>query len=201
VWDGVPVQRCTVHKHRNLLAHAPSGCMRRLAPTTTDMIYAAPQRNRMLAARLHPKWGLQAPCRGRQPREAGERLFHLHPPAAKPVAQAHGRRMRSSGCTRSSNEGLRPRPYCRLPNCRHAVLGVARFRSESTCARSMAGRRSPPSPSISRLTSQLETILHVTGLRHTHFQPRSRRYPSANQISIVSMPTAFSRAIGPGARV
>jgi len=23
VWDGVPVQRCSVHKHRNLLAHAP----------------------------------------------------------------------------------------------------------------------------------------------------------------------------------
>jgi transposase-like protein len=23
VWGGVPVQRCTVHKHRNLLAHAP----------------------------------------------------------------------------------------------------------------------------------------------------------------------------------
>ncbi len=23
VWDGVPMQRCTVHKHRNLLAHAP----------------------------------------------------------------------------------------------------------------------------------------------------------------------------------
>lgn len=23
LWDGVPVQRCTVHKHRNLLAHAP----------------------------------------------------------------------------------------------------------------------------------------------------------------------------------
>jgi putative transposase len=23
VWDDVPVQRCTVHKHRNLLAHAP----------------------------------------------------------------------------------------------------------------------------------------------------------------------------------
>src|SRR5947207_14533458 len=22
VWDGVPVQRCTVHKHRNLFAHA-----------------------------------------------------------------------------------------------------------------------------------------------------------------------------------
>ena len=23
VWDGVPVQRCTVHQHRNLFAHAP----------------------------------------------------------------------------------------------------------------------------------------------------------------------------------
>ena len=34
VWDGVPLQRCTVHKHRNLLAHAPSGCMRRSVPTT-----------------------------------------------------------------------------------------------------------------------------------------------------------------------
>ena len=36
VWDGVPVQRCTVHKHRNLLAHAPSAFMtrsRRIATT------------------------------------------------------------------------------------------------------------------------------------------------------------------------
>jgi len=23
LWSDVPVQRCTVHKHRNLLAHAP----------------------------------------------------------------------------------------------------------------------------------------------------------------------------------
>ncbi len=23
LWNGVPLQRCTVHKHRNLLAHAP----------------------------------------------------------------------------------------------------------------------------------------------------------------------------------
>src|SRR5207248_75702 len=34
VWEGVPVQRCTVPKHRNLLAHAPSDCTTRLAPTT-----------------------------------------------------------------------------------------------------------------------------------------------------------------------
>ncbi len=34
VWDDAPVQRCTVHKHRNLLAHAPSACTRRSPPTT-----------------------------------------------------------------------------------------------------------------------------------------------------------------------
>ena len=35
VWDGVPVQRCTVHKHRNLsLRTPPSACTRRSPPTT-----------------------------------------------------------------------------------------------------------------------------------------------------------------------
>ena len=34
VWDGVPVQRCTVHKHRNLFAHAPE----RLHDEITDEI-------------------------------------------------------------------------------------------------------------------------------------------------------------------
>jgi hypothetical protein len=31
LWDGVSVQRCTVHKHRNLLAHAPTGGLRTMA--------------------------------------------------------------------------------------------------------------------------------------------------------------------------
>ena len=29
VWDGVPVQRCTLHKHRNLLAQPPNDCTTR----------------------------------------------------------------------------------------------------------------------------------------------------------------------------
>jgi putative transposase len=35
LWGDVPTQRCTVHKHRNLLAHAPQRCTRRSRPTTT----------------------------------------------------------------------------------------------------------------------------------------------------------------------
>jgi len=40
VWDGVPVQRCTVHKHRNLLAHAPERLHDEITADYTDMIYA-----------------------------------------------------------------------------------------------------------------------------------------------------------------
>src|SRR5213082_1335350 len=40
VWDGVPVQRCTVHKHRNLLAHAPERLHDEITADYNDMIYA-----------------------------------------------------------------------------------------------------------------------------------------------------------------
>ena len=41
VWDSVPVQRCTVHKHRNLLAHAPERLHEEISDDYNDMIYAA----------------------------------------------------------------------------------------------------------------------------------------------------------------
>src|SRR5258708_9393085 len=40
VWDGVPVQRCTVHKHRNLLGHAPERLHDEITADYNDMIYA-----------------------------------------------------------------------------------------------------------------------------------------------------------------
>jgi transposase-like protein len=41
VWDGVPTQRCTVHKHRNLLAHAPRRLHEEISADYTDKSYAA----------------------------------------------------------------------------------------------------------------------------------------------------------------
>src|SRR6202162_1749086 len=41
VWEGVPLQRCSVHKHRNLLAHAPERLHDEGTADYTDMIYAA----------------------------------------------------------------------------------------------------------------------------------------------------------------
>ena len=40
VWDGVPVQRCTVHKHRNLLAHAPERLHEEISADYNDKLRA-----------------------------------------------------------------------------------------------------------------------------------------------------------------
>ena len=40
LWPDVPAQRCTVHKHRNLLAHAPDALHEEVTADYTDMIYA-----------------------------------------------------------------------------------------------------------------------------------------------------------------
>ena len=41
LWPDAPVQRCTVHKHRNLLAHAPERLHEEISNDYRDMIYAA----------------------------------------------------------------------------------------------------------------------------------------------------------------
>ncbi len=41
MWPDVSVQRCTVHKHRNLLAHAPDALREEVSADYSDMIYAA----------------------------------------------------------------------------------------------------------------------------------------------------------------
>jgi putative transposase len=40
LWNDVPIQRCTVHKHRNLLAHAPKKLYDEITADYNDMIYA-----------------------------------------------------------------------------------------------------------------------------------------------------------------
>jgi putative transposase len=76
VWDGVPVQRCTVHKHRNLLAHAPERLHEEITADYNDMIYAA-TREEIEARRkaFIRKWRLKHRAVADSLEEAGERLF------------------------------------------------------------------------------------------------------------------------------
>jgi len=76
VWEGVPVQRCTVHKHRNLLAHAPERLHDEVTADYTDMIYAATSTE--IAARRKAflrKWRLKCKPVADSLEEAGDRLF------------------------------------------------------------------------------------------------------------------------------
>ena len=76
LWTHVPVQRCTVHKHRNLLAHAPERLHEEVSADYTDMIYAATQPE--IEARRKAfirKWRLKCPAVADSLDEAGDRLF------------------------------------------------------------------------------------------------------------------------------
>jgi transposase-like protein len=76
VWDGVPVQRCTVHKHRNLLAHAPERLHEEITADYSDMIYAT-TREEIQARRkaFIRKWRLKHRAVADSLEEAGDRLF------------------------------------------------------------------------------------------------------------------------------
>src|SRR5438876_12193362 len=75
LWGDVPTQRCTVHKHRNLLAHAPQRLHEEVSADYNDMIYAASaaeieERRRAFMR----KWRLKCKAVADSLEEAGDRL-------------------------------------------------------------------------------------------------------------------------------
>jgi putative transposase len=88
VWDGVPVQRCTVHKHRNLLAHAPERLHDEITADYNDMIYAATREE--VAARRTAfvrKWRLKHRAVANSLQGSRRPALQLHAAAAEPMAQ------------------------------------------------------------------------------------------------------------------
>jgi putative transposase len=75
-WPAVPLQRCTVHKHRNLLAHAPDRLHEELSNDYRDMIYAS-NRQEIEARRkaFLRKWRLKCRAVADSLEEAGDKLF------------------------------------------------------------------------------------------------------------------------------
>jgi putative transposase len=76
LWPDVPTQRCTVHKHRNLLAHAPETLHDEISADYNDMIYAATVKEIETRRRAFlRKWRLRCPAVADSLEEAGDRLF------------------------------------------------------------------------------------------------------------------------------
>jgi putative transposase len=76
VWPDVLVQRCTVHKHRNLLAHAPDRLHDEISADYNDMIYA--ETSKEIETRRKAfirKWRLKCRAVADSLEEAGDRLF------------------------------------------------------------------------------------------------------------------------------
>jgi transposase-like protein len=72
----VPVQRCTVHKHRNLLAHAPKRMHDELTEDYRDMIYAGTTAKiETKRSAFLRKWRLKCQAAANSLEEAGDRLF------------------------------------------------------------------------------------------------------------------------------
>ena len=76
LWPDVPAQRCTVHKHRNLLAHAPDRLHEEVSADYTDMIYAAtPTEVAERRKAFLRKWRLKCRAVADSLEEAGDKLF------------------------------------------------------------------------------------------------------------------------------
>jgi transposase-like protein len=76
LWSNLPVQRCTVHKHRNLLAHAPDRLHDEISADYNDMIYAdtKPEIEAKRKAFIR-KWRLKCRAVADSLEEAGDKLF------------------------------------------------------------------------------------------------------------------------------
>jgi putative transposase len=76
VWPEALVQRCTVHKHRNLLAHAPERLHEEISADYNDMIYAKTAKEIETRRKSFiRKWRLKCRAVADSLEEAGDRLF------------------------------------------------------------------------------------------------------------------------------
>jgi hypothetical protein len=160
------------------LAHAPEHLHEEITADYNDMIYAATREE--IAARRKAfirKWRLKHRAVAESLQEAGDRLltFTRLPPS-------QWRSVRTINAIERLHEEFKRRIKTQsvLPSADTAAMLFCRcsLPARSTCERPTAGRRSPPSPSISRLTSPLDQIAsRCWRVTPRKFQPQSGRHP------------------------
>jgi len=120
LWSDIPVQRCTVHKERNLLAHAPKELHDEIKADYTDMMYAE-DAGKVLRKRkaFGAKWRLR--CRGVADslEEAGDRLFTF---LGYPASQWKSLRTTNAIERLHGEFKRRIKTQCALPNAETAAM-------------------------------------------------------------------------------
>ena len=115
LWDDVPVQRCTVHKERNLLAHAPKSLHDEIKAEFNDMMHASSAEDVLGKRKVFlATWRLRCRAVADSLEEAGERLFTFlrYPPEQW---RSLGPRMRSTSGIVASPQGKRGMAWHGLP--------------------------------------------------------------------------------------
>src|SRR5712691_6662384 len=144
VWGGVPVQRCTVHKHRNLLAHAPERLHEEITADYNDMIYA--ETSQQIEARRKAfirKWRVKHRAVADSLEEAGARLFSFTrlPPEQWKSA-------RTTNAIERLHEEFKRRIKTQtvLPSAETAAMLFWALHGRMGSSRSAKSCRSPPRP-------------------------------------------------------
>ena len=148
----------TVHKHPNLLGHAPERLHEEITADYTDMIYAATaeeieDRRKAFLRKWRLRHGAVADSL-----EEPATPYSPSPACRHRNGEAPGPPTPSNACTRSSNGGSRPRRCCPRPAPRPCCSGRWPFLARSSCERSTAGRSSRRSSSTGQLTWPPEPI-------------------------------------------
>ena len=124
LWSNVAVQRCTVHKHRNLLAHAPDRLHDELSADYKDMIYAdtKPEIEAKRKAFVR-KWRLKCPAAATSRRQ----VVHLHLLPEKPMEIDPNLECDRAIARRVQTADQDPDRAALGGNSSHVVLGFAGF--------------------------------------------------------------------------
>ena len=145
----LPIQRCTVHKHRNLLGLAPKRLHDELTEECRDMIYAetAAEVETRRKAFLR-KWRLKCRAVADSLEEAGERLF-----AFTRLDPSQWKSARTTNAIEPAERGIPPAPQdpdrAALRRDRaHAALGPARLRPDRHAQGRRMGDPLPAHPAL-----------------------------------------------------
>ncbi len=120
LWDDVPVQRCTVHKERNLLAHAPKHMHDEIKADFNDLMHAKTADQVLSKRKLFlAKWRLRCQPVAKSLEEAGLRLFTFlrYPPE-------QWRSLRTTNAIERLHEEFKRRikTQCLLPGAETAAM-------------------------------------------------------------------------------
>ena len=180
-WGEVPTQRCTVHKHRNLLAHAPERLHEEVTADYTDMIYAAtPAEIEKRRRAFLRKWRAKCKAVADSLEEAGDRLFTF---TRLPPSQ--WRSARTTNAIERLHEEFKRRIKTQtvLPSAdTAAMLFWALLASGQIAMRKVDGWQTlATNPSISKLTSPPDQIISV---RRRPRRANSNHIPDGTWLSL-----------------